>query len=380
MSGLFACLLKKEWLDAVRDKRAFTAAMMIAFVGPVMIAISIMISVNKIQTQEPFYIQLEGAEQFPSLVDALKAKAILTDIPPQKEADFSVTISPEFTTELNKGEPAEIVIRGDFSEQTTQIRLKRFKRVLTAFASELGAMRLMARGISPAVVNPFKIIEQDTSSAQSRAGMILKMIATFVLMSVFVASTNVAIDCSAGERERNSLEFLLAQPVKPLSLVMAKTLNTSFFSLVGAALTLLMMGIVIAYLPFHKLGLTINFSVEMGLIIWLVMVPLAIFAATFQLITSFKSKTFKEAQSYISMTIILPMMVPMMLTMANVEHPALEWLPLTGQNAFIADMVKGEAVNMMGLLLSSMSTLSLAALFIWLMARGLKTEKMILGL
>lgn len=241
-------------------------------------------------------------------------------------------------------------------------------------------MRLMARGISPSVVNPIKLVEQDTSTSQSRAGLLLGMLSAFVMMSVFVASTNVAIDCSAGERERNSLEFLLAQPVQPLTLVIAKTLNTSFFSLVGGALTILMMGVVIGWLPMHKLGLQIDLNFMMGLVIWLVMLPLAAFAATFQLVTSFKSKTFKEAQSYINMTIILPMVVPMIITMSDVDHPALPWLPLTGQNAFIGDFVKGEAVDLAALAVSSGSTLALSAVFIWIMARGLKTEKMILGL
>lgn len=380
MSGLFACLLKKEWLDAIRDKRAFTAAMMIAFLGPIMIGISITFTVKQLEKQEPINITLQGAQQFPSLVDALAHNAIFTDHADAKDSQITVVVDDEFAENISQGEPAEIFIKGDFSERTTEVQVRRIRTVLNAFSSELAAMRLMARGIAPSVVSPIKIVEQDTSSSQSRAGMILGMISTFVLMSVFVASTNVAIDCSAGERERNSLEFLLAQPVQPLTLVMAKTLNTAFFSLVGAALTLIMMAIVVDWLPFHKLGLSINLDAQMGFVIWLVMVPLAIFAAAFQLITSFKSKTFKEAQSYLSMTIILPMMIPMMISMANFEHAALAWLPLTGQNEFISELVKGEAVNYIGLLGSTLSTLGLSALFIWIMARGLKTEKMILGL
>lgn len=397
MMRLFIHLLRKEWLDAIRDKRAFTAAMAIAVLGPGMFAMSLMTAVDKSQSVEPIKITLEGSEHFPSLAGLLARQEIYSDGPSHELSDelshelsdkrnnavdskITVTIDSEFAEHINQSEPAKITIKADYSDKSIRPRIDRIKRVFDNYSAQLGAMRLMIRGIVPSVAQPINVVERDTSSAQSRAGFYLSMMSTFVLMSVFVASTNVAIDTSAGERERNSLEFLLAQPVQPIVLVMAKTLNTAFFGIVGAGLTLILMVVVLQFVPLHLIGLDFDFSLWMAFLIWLAMIPLAMFAAGMQLVTSFLAKTFKEAQSYITLTIMLPMMLPMIILMGNIEHPVLGWLPLTGQNLLISDFIKGVDVNMLALLVSSLGSLALAWLCVMVMARGLKSEKMILGL
>lgn len=380
MNGLFANLLKKEWLDSIRDRRAFTAAMMIAFIGPVMLYGMVLMLVDRTEKQEIINITLEAHEQFPSLLDSLASRGIFVDNADATDSEITVILEEDFAKHLNEAKSAEVTIIADFADKASGRRVKLIKSVFQSFNSELVGMRLVARGISPQVVAPIKIIEQDTSSAQSRAALFLGMVSSFVLMSVFVAATNVAIDCSAGERERNALEFLLAQPVKTLTLVLAKTFNTTTFGLIGAALTLAMMGVSLHFAPLHKLGFAFEFSLMMAIVVWLVMIPVAAFAASMQLITSFKSKTFKEAQSYLNMTIMVPLFIPMIISMADFEHPALAWLPLTGQNEFITNLVKGEDVNMLAMLACSAVTLGVSAILVGIITKGLKTEKMILGL
>ncbi|MFT4926529.1 MAG: sodium transport system permease protein [Phenylobacterium sp.] len=387
MIRLFINLLKKEWLDSVRDKRAFTAAMSIAVLGPGMFAMSLMLAVDKSQSLEPISITLEGAEYFPSLVDMLERRKIYDKAGANEgegkaavDSKITLIIDQQFAQQVNQSEPAKITLRADYSDNSIQPRIDRVRRVIDGYSAQLGAMRLMIRGIAPSVAQPVDLVEQDTSSAQSRAGFYLGMMSTFVLMSVFVASTNVAIDTSAGERERNSLEFLLAQPVQPVVLVLAKTVNTTFFSVVGAGLTLTLMVVVLQFVPLHLIGLDFDFTPWMAILIWIALVPLAAFAAAMQLVTSFLAKTFKEAQSYITLTIMLPMMLPMIILVGNIEHPVLAWLPLTGQTQLISDFLKGVDVNGWALLVSSASSLGLAGLCIAVMARGLKSEKMILGL
>ena len=136
----------------------------------------------------------------------------------------------------------------------------------------------------------------------------------------------------------------------------------------------------IGYLPVHELDIELLFTPTMVLNIWLVLVPLAIFAASMQLVTSFLAKTFKEAQSYISFTILVPMFVPFIIQMGNIDNPILKWLPITGQNEMITDYVKGLDIDLMAVLACSAGSLALAGVFIAIMAKGLKTEKMILGL
>jgi sodium transport system permease protein len=380
MMTVFLNLLKKEWMDAIRDKRAFTAAMMIAFVGPGMFGIALTMSLDRSQSVQAINISIEGIEHFESLSGKLARHHVYVDNDEAKDAEITVIIDPDFSSNLNEAVAGRITIRADYSDQKTSRRVRRVKDALNDFSSQLAGMRLIARGVSPSIIRPIEIVEQDTSTAQSRAGFILGMMSTFVLMSVFVSSTNVAIDSSAGERERNSLEFLLAQPVKTGALVWAKTLNTSFFGMIGAGLTLALMLVVLQIVPMHEVGLNFEFTPMMAFSIWLVLIPLATFAAGLQLATSFIAKTFKEAQSYINMTVMLPIMIPMMITMSNFEHPLLSWLPLTGQNQMINNFVKGVDIDILAVAVSSLSALGLSGLFVYIIARGLKTEKMILGL
>ncbi len=386
MNRLFINLLKKEWLDSIRDKRAFTAAMAIAVLGPGMFAMSLMLAVNKSQSLEPITITLQGAEQFPALVDLLAEEKIYSDqtslegVEGAVDSKITLIIDSDFAANVNQSESAKLTLRADYSDKSIQPRIDRVMRVLNGYSNQLVAMRLIVRGIAPVVVQAVDIVEQDTSSPQSRAGFYLGMMSTFVLMSVFVAATNVAIDTSAGERERHSLEFLLAQPVEPVVLVLAKTVNTSFFGIVGAGLTLALMVVVLQFVPLHLIGLGFDFTGVMALMIWVALIPLATLAAAMQLVTSFLAKTFKEAQSYITLTIMLPLMMPMIILVADIQHPLLSWLPLTGQNQLIGDFLKGSDINVMALMVCSGASLGLAGLCIVVMARGLKSEKMILGL
>lgn len=377
---LFISLLRKEWLDSIRDKRAFTAGMMIAILGPAMFAGMLLMAIDRSQTEEPINVTIKGGEHFPSLVSALERSSIYTEDEEALDSGITLIIDEDFAANVNKSEPALITIQADYAEKPTKRRVQKIKAVLGSFSNQLVSFRLIVRGISPTISTPIKLVEQDSSTAQSRAGFFLTLMSMMVLASVFVASTNVAIDCSAGERERNSLEFLLAQPVKTLTLVMAKTVNTSFFSMVGAALTLVLMMVVLKLVPMHLVGVDINFTPVMAVIVFLVMVPLAALAATLQLVTSFVSKTFKEAQSYLNMTILVPVMLPMILTSSDVEHPVLAWLPITGQTKLISDFVTGADINVLAMLVSAGGALAISAIFVAIIARGLKTEKMILGL
>jgi sodium transport system permease protein len=292
----------------------------------------------------------------------------------------TLTFTEDFADDLAQGETAEIVLLTDYSRKEARDQVGRISDVLNAYQSQTAAMKLIARGISPNVMQVIKITENDTSSPSSKSAMILGMLGVMILVTVFVSSTNVAIDSSAGERERNSLELLLMQPVSTFDVVMAKMLNTSSFAILGATLTIVLTALVIPFIPLHKLGAAFNFNASFAFTIWLIVMPLAFFAAAFQLASAFHAKSFKEAQSYIQYTIMVPIILPMALEITNYKHPALSYLPIFAQQQAISQLFRGELESFTPVIGGSVVTLLCAAGLVKFIARSLKSEKVVLGL
>ncbi len=151
---------------------------------------------------------------------------------------------------------------------------------------------------------------------------------------------NLAIDTSAGERERNSLALLLSHPVSTRNIVLAKVIAVTVFAMVGLLLTLIISKISYAFVPWQELGFTVSISTEFILLMLLTGLPIALMAASLQLFVSFMAKTFKEAQSYLTLVLIVPMMLSMAASY-NIAPDILQWLPVSGQQQALIAFIKG---------------------------------------
>ena len=389
---MIKALFKKEFLDAIRDKRSVFAALLGALFAPVFFAGVMIFTLEQASSVDELYIEVQNPEQAPHIVALLKQAKILHADRPEKgktfkldgedksHSEITLTFAEDFADNLASGKTAEVVILSDFSRKDVGSQIDRVRKVLNGYQSQVGAMRLIARGVSPTVMQVIKVTENDTSNPTSKSAMILGMLGVMILVTIFVSSTNVAIDSSAGERERNSLELLLMQPVSTFDVVMAKMLNTSSFSIIGGTLTIILTALVIPFIPLHKLGAAFNFDFMFALTIWLIVMPLAFFAAAFQLTTAFHAKSFKEAQSYIQYTVMVPIFVPMVLEISNYKHPLLSYVPILAQQQAISQLFRGELESYTPLIGGSIITLLCAAGMVKFIARSLKSEKVVLGL
>ena len=391
-------LFKKEFIDSIRDKRAVFAAMAGALFSPIFFAGMMTFMLEKSTSVDELYIEIVNGDQAPHLVALLQQDKILHHATPvtgkyfeikdegseeaesQEHSKIKLTFSEDFAANLKVGKTGLVTLTADYSQKETNDRVRRVKRVIDGYQGQLVSMKLMARGVSPSILAAIQVAEQDTSSPSSKSALILGMLGIMVLVAVFVSSTNVAIDSSAGERERNSLELLIMQPVSTWQVVAAKTLNSGMFGLFGGTLSVVLTALVIPFIPLHKLGMAFNFDWQLALTIWLLLVPLAFFAAAFQLATAFHAKSFKEAQSYIQYTIMIPVIVPMALEMSNYKHAALSYIPILAQQQAISQMIRGELEGYGPLLGGSVITLVTAVLIAKFIARSLKSEKVVLGL
>ena len=379
MNNRFTSLLRKELLDAVRDKRSVMAGLYYAFFTPVLLAVVLTAVINKATNPEDIEITITNGIEASNLVNYLSDRGISQGDDPDKLKNIELVISTDFSKQLNRAEPAEVTLIADQSEDSLRTAIARIKRALGSYSSEMVSLRLINRGINPNIINPVKVHIQDQATAVSKGGQIMGVMTMLMILSVFVAGMNLAIDTSAGERERNSLALLLSHPVSVLQLVMSKTVAVSIFGMLGLTLTIIVSKFVYPFVPWQELGFSVDISGSFVLGALLAGFSVAIFAASMQLFVSFMAKSFKEAQTYISFVMFVPIAMSYAATL-DFAVEELRWAPVSGQLQALIDLAKGKEIPLLQLAVSCLSTLIISLALIFGMERLLKSEKIIFGL
>lgn len=373
-------LTRKELLDAVRDKRSVMAGLYYAIGTPLIMCGLFLVLIGQLTSPEDIKITINNQSHAPDLVRYLGNQGVLhgeTGDPDLKA--ITLTISEDYPEQMTQGKQAVVILEADKSNEKLQKSIRRLEQNLQAYSMEIGSLRLIARGIDPRVVQPIKLKVEDQSTATSRGGFILGLAIFTMIYAVFISGMNLAIDTSAGERERNSLALLLSHPVTTRELVLSKIIAVSLFALLGLALILIVSKFAYTLVPWQELGFSIHISPEFMLLMMLIGTPVAIMAASMQIFVSFMAKTFKEAQSYLTIVLIIPMGISMMASY-EIAPDTLQWLPVSGQQQALMAFVKGREIPMLQLLVSSATTLIIALVMALGLERMLKSEKVVFGL
>lgn len=376
-------MVRKELIDAARDKRSVMAGLYYAIGTPLIMCGLFMVLIGQLTSPDDLKITIKNPDKAPDLVRFLSNKGITQGAADGSDAKdlkaIELIISTDYAAQMNQGKSAEITIVADNSEEKLQNSIRRLEKQLQAYSAEMGSLRLIARGIDPRVVQPLKVNMQDKATTDSKGGMILGIAIFTMIYSVFISGMNLAIDTSAGERERNSLALLLSHPLTTRQLVLSKIIAVSLFALLGLVLILLVSKIAYAFVPWQELGFSVNITTEFMALMLVVGIPVALMAACLQLFVSFMAKTFKEAQSYLTMVLFVPLALSMAASY-NIAPDMLQWLPVSGQQQALMDFIKGKDLPMLQLLVSTLGTLAIAVLLAFGMERSLKSEKVIFGL
>ena len=371
MKGIIV-VLKKEVRENLRDRKAvFNSLLLAPILFPVLL-IGITWLGTSAQTERAervLEVPVVGAEQAPNLILYLEKHGMVVKPAPdnpeslvksQKEPVI-IRIPETFGEQWQAGRPAEIEVIIDSSRPESDIPTSRVKGLLSGYGSEIGMLRLQMRGVSPIVMSPLLIRDIDLSTPQSR-GMIFMLFLPYILMiTAFMGGMHLAIDTTAGEKERRSLEPLLINPVPRWQIMMGKLLATAIFGMASLVLTLIAFRITLPYLPLAALGVDLGLDVEAMAGILLVVAPVALMAAALLTVLATYAKSFREAQSYMGLVILIPM-VPTLMFMINPVKPEAPMMPipLFSQNLLIGELIRGEAVPVHWLLYSAAGTLIFA--------------------
>lgn len=381
--GWFASLwtvMRKELLDLFRDRRTLAISLLM---GPLLapallIGMGSVIS-NKLTTQLEKTLELPvvGIEHAPNLIEWLKGQNVSPQEAPAdpvaaiaaQDEDVILRISEKYAEDWRVGKPALVEILYDSSREDSQIPVQRVERLLTAYGQTVGALRLLARGVSPSVAQPVIASPIDLATPESRAGRMLAFLPYLLILSGFLGSAYLVIDITAGERERQSLEPLLATPAAREAIMSGKIAACTLFGLATLVLTLFAMKLGLQYSP--GLQGKVELSAATIPVLLAIMVPVVLLGSTLLTLISASVKSVKEAQSYMSILMLVPMIPTIFLMVSPVKN---QWwmfaVPFLAPNQMINKVIRQETVVVLEWIVYFGVGLGLA-LLLWLVAAKL---------
>lgn len=370
MNKQILTVMYKEIKDNIRDKKTLMSSI---FMGAVfmpiifVIMINFIVNMSKDKQEAQLEMAIQGAENAKSFISYVKTKGVkITEFSgdpklaiANKDEEAVIIIPKDFSEKFISGIPAKIEIYYDATAKgTTNVTQRRIKALIKEYSSSIGMTRLQLRGISPLLLRAVVVENHDVSTAQSKGAMMLGILPYALILGLFMGSMYLAIDTMAGEKERNSLEALLLNPIKRSHLLLGKLFATISFGIMTMILTLFVFKLVMPFMPFEKLGMTVNLGLKNISILILVLAPLAIMAASLQTIIATFSKSFKEAQTYVNLLMFIPAIPSFTLMMIPVKEQL--WMmvtPILSQNLIINQIMRGEQIEWLPIILAIIGSL-----------------------
>jgi len=381
---------RKEVLETARDRRTLFSLLLGPLFGPLLfvVLINVVVSQNLTSAEQVLDVPLVGAEAAPNLVALLNARGIrplpnhglhgLDDAAAAVTArryDLVVVFDDRFADEFATDNGARVTLVFDRSNSRVGTRVERVRSVLNAYSQQIGALRLVARGVSPALLRPMLVDEYDVSTPAGRSVLMLGILTYFLLFATLTGGLHLAIDTTAGERERKSLEPLLTTPVTRTSLLLGKMAATMLYMLVSLALTLAAFNVALGYMPLEQLGMSSGFDLATATAVFFVLLPFApVGAALMTTVASF-TKTYREAQTYLTFVLLVPTLPVIFATMLNVEPKlSLMWIPSLSQHLLITNLIKQEPLDPAFVATSVLASLAIGAAIAWIATRLYRRE------
>lgn len=379
----------KELLDHFRDRRALlTTLFMGPLFGPIIFGFVITLSLNKSITDDTKALELPiiGADNAPNLVSFLHSENITHGSTPESrelalegvkagDLDIVLLIPAGFGEELSDGIPARIELIYDRSDDAGRREAERVGDALRNYSQEIATMRLLMRGVSPTTLRPLNIDRIDVSTPSGRSAMLLGMLSYFFIFAMLMGGMPLSIDATAGERERGSLEPLLCLPVTRDRLILGKILAACVFMMVSLSISLCAFAIALNFMPLEKLGMTPNFGPQAALTAFAMLVPFVLLGASLMTLVASFTKSYKEAQSWLSIVLLAPTMPILVVSILNVRSATeLMLIPSLSQHLLLVDLIKNEPVALLNVALSVISTLVYGIIAAWVCARLYRRE------
>lgn len=385
----FPIVLRKELKETLRDRRALSLLLLFVLMYPLLVGAVLQRQIDRATKPEREGVELAviGSEQAPTLMNQLRQRNVnITELEPMGEEDISallrrqtvtavLRLTPDFAENYHAMRPARVELWFDSASDSSR-KLDEVEYVLQDYSRNIASARLLAHGVSPANLNPVLMQRYDTGSSASRSANTISTMLGIFFIPAFMFCMSTAVDSTAGERERRSLEVLMAQPVRPADLIVGKWLAASLLSIIGITLELAIAHGILKWLPLEEIGLSWRLRWTDLAMVCLASATLSLFAAALEIALAINARSFKEAQTLVSFTMIVPLVPVVVVPMMNLTNTWwMYMIPVLSNQTLLRELAKGQSIGMLPFLQTFFSSLLLAMLCVWYTERRMKSEK-----
>jgi sodium transport system permease protein len=354
--GAARTVFGKEIVDALRDRRTLMVVLLSSvLMGPlVLIALSGLIATFEARAEKR-EVFAAGIEHAPGLKNFLERQTYVVKPAPAgyeallrkaELADPVVVVPPDFEAAMLRGDAPVLALVSDSANKQAEAGTGRLQRLLAGYIRERATLSLALRGVSPELLEPLRVEEQDLASTQTRATQLTGMLPFFVLMAVLYGALNAALDTTAGERERGSLEPLLMNPAEHWALVLGKWGAVASVAMLIAVLSCF------SFIPAQRLiqsdtlQALFQFGLREALLFLVLLLPLGAALSALLMAVAIRCKSFKEAQANASVVVLGVSLLPLV-SVFNLggEAPWHLWVPALAQNTLMTRVLKGEGFS-----------------------------------
>lgn len=382
----------KEFLENLRDRRTLISALLFGpLFGPLLfgLMVSRMLNQSVVQSDEPLRLTLAGGEYAPGLTRYLRSQgAVLREARLSEKqalaavrdgsAQVVLLVPKEFAARFSAAAPAPLLLIADSADSQTRKIADRARVLLGAYSSSIAQRRLQARGVDPLLTVPVAVNEVDVATPAGRAVMVLGFMTYFVLFAVLMGGLYLAIDSTAGERERGSLEALLTLPVARSELLGGKILATCAYMCISLGLSLGAFVCVFRFVPLEKLGMSANLGWGTALIFFAICLPFVPLGAALMTFVASFTRSYREAQTYLTTVLLVPTLPIAFASIYSLKtRSSLMFIPSLSQHLLMTSVLKDEAVSALDVWVSAGASLALAAILFMLTARHWRRETML---
>ncbi len=373
----------KEWVDALRDRRTLVVVLLSSvLMGPlVLVALSGLLASFESRAERREVV-LAGAEAAPTLVNYIARQGFtVKPAPADYEAqlrraelgDPVLVIPPDFEAALRSADVPRLVLVSDSANKRAEAGVGRLQRLVAGFNRERATLALALRGVSAELLEAARVDDRDLANPQTRGTQITGMLPFFVLMAVLYGALNAALDSTAGERERGSLEPLLMNPASPLALVLGKWAAVSAVALLIAVLSCFSFIPAQWLLQGDALAALFRFGVREALWFVAVIAPFAAALSALLMAVAIRCKSVKEAQASTAVLVLATSLLPLFgLLNPGAEERWHFWVPALAQNTLMTRVLKGEALGSEAMLTALLVCLMLTLAGVGFVARVLR--------
>lgn len=385
----FPIVLRKELAETLRDRRALSLLLLFVLMYPLLVGLVLHRQIDRATKPEREGVELAviGGDQAPTLMNQLRQRNVnITELEPMQDEEINsmlrrqtvttiLRLTPDFAENYHAMRPARVELWFDSASDSAR-KLDEVEYVLRDYSRNIASARLLAHGVSPVNLNPVLVQRYDAGSSAARSANTISTMLGIFFIPAFMFCMSTAVDSTAGERERRSLEVLMAQPVRPADLIIGKWLAASLLSIVGITLELAIAHGILKWLPLEEIGLSWRLGWRDLAMVCLASVALSLFAAALEIALAINARSFKEAQTLVSFTMIVPLVPVIVVPMMNLTNSWWMYMvPVLSNQTLLRELAKGQSIGLLPFLQTFFSSLLLAMLCVWYTERRMKSEK-----